>query len=69
MNMFTDTGLSTRECESSAFRKFSFLLAPKFKLPGAARVNNLIGAKMEQAKEKLKKILKDVRKMTICVDG
>lgn len=45
------------------------LLDPNFKLPGAARVNNLIGAKMEQAKEKLKEILRDVRKVTICVDG
>lgn len=69
VNMFIDTGMSTRLCDSIAFKRFSTLLEPKFKSPGAARVNNLIGAKMEKAKHKLKEILKEARKLTLCVDG
>lgn len=69
VNMFIETGMSTRLCDSTAFKGFCTLLEPKFKSPGAARVNNLFGAKMEKAKHKLKETLTDVRKLTLCVDG
>ncbi|XP_049322708.1 uncharacterized protein LOC125782495 [Astyanax mexicanus] len=69
VNMFIETGMSTRLCDLIAFKKFTVSLEPKFKSPGAARVNNLIGAKMEKAKHKLKEIIKDARKLTLCVDG
>ncbi|KAL2085084.1 hypothetical protein ACEWY4_018404 [Coilia grayii] len=69
VHMFIQTGMSTRLCDSIAFRKFSAALEPKFRSPGAARVNNLIGAKMEKAKHKLKEIINDARKLTLCVDG
>lgn len=65
VNMFIDTGMSTRLCESIAFKKFANVLEPKFKTPGAARVNSLIGAKMDTAKQKLKEIIKDARKLTL----
>ncbi|XP_028445794.1 zinc finger BED domain-containing protein 4-like isoform X2 [Perca flavescens] len=61
--------MSTRLCESIAFKQFANVLKPKFKTPGAARVNSLIGAKMDMAKQKLKEIIKDARKLTLCVDG
>lgn len=32
-------------------------------------MNNLIGAKMEKAKRKLRDIIKDARRLTLCVDG
>lgn len=69
INMFIETGLSTRLCDSVAFKKFCISLEPKFNSPGAARLNNLMGAKMEQAKLKLKEIIKHARKLTLCVDG
>uniref|UniRef100_A0A3P9J2Q6 DUF659 domain-containing protein n=1 Tax=Oryzias latipes TaxID=8090 RepID=A0A3P9J2Q6_ORYLA len=68
VNVFIETGMSTRLCESNAFKKFCTSLEPKFKTPGAARVNNLIGAKMDKAKQKLKDIIKEARMVTICVD-
>ena len=46
VNMFIETWMSTRLCDSIAFKKFSTSLEPKFKTPGAARLNNLTGAKM-----------------------
>lgn len=32
-------------------------------------MNKLIGAKMDEAKHKLKEIIKDMRKLALCVDG
>lgn len=69
VNLFIDIGMCTRLCEPIAFKKFANVLEPKFKTPGAARVNSLIGAKMDTAKQKLKEIIKDARKLTLCVDG
>jgi len=59
----------TYQCESIAFKKFANVLEPKFKTPGAARVNSLIGANMDTVKQKLKEIIKNARKLTLCVDG
>lgn len=69
VHMFIETGMSTRLCELIALKKFSTSLEPKFKTPGAARVNSLIGAKMDKAKQKLKEIVRETRKLTLCVDG
>ncbi|CAI5697249.1 uncharacterized protein LOC109195782 [Oreochromis niloticus] len=69
VNMFIETGISTQLCESIAFKNFSNSLEPKFRTPGAARVNCLIGAKMDIAKQKLKELIKEARKLTLCVDG
>ncbi|KAL3972490.1 A-kinase anchor protein 18 [Sarotherodon galilaeus] len=69
VNMFIETGISTLLCESIAFKKFSNSLEPKFQTPGAARVNSLIGAKMDIPKQKLKELIKEARKLTLCVDG
>ncbi|XP_035798322.2 E3 SUMO-protein ligase ZBED1-like isoform X2 [Amphiprion ocellaris] len=69
VNLFTETGMSTRLCEQPSFRKFSSLLKPTFKTPGAARLNGLIGAKMDTAKQQLKEIIKEARKLMLCVDG
>jgi len=54
VEMFIDTGLSTRLCDNSSFKQFDRLLEHRFKAPGTARVNSLIGAKMKTATEKLK---------------
>lgn len=51
VNMFIDTAMSPQLCDSPAFRGFTVSLEPKFKTPGAARINNLIGAKIENEKE------------------
>ncbi|XP_074539426.1 uncharacterized protein LOC141800652 isoform X1 [Halichoeres trimaculatus] len=58
VNMFIETGMSTYLSESIAF-----------KTPGAARINCLIEAKMDTAKQKLKESLREARKLTLCVDG
>lgn len=69
VNMLIETGMSTRLCDSMAFKKFILSLEPKFKSPGAARVNKLIEGKLEKAKHKLRDIMKDARRLTLCVDG
>ncbi|CAI5682892.1 unnamed protein product [Oreochromis niloticus] len=69
VNMFIETGISTQLSESIAFKNFSNSLEPKFRTPGAARVNCLIGAKVDIAKQKLKELIKEARKLTLCVDG
>lgn len=69
VNLFVHTGMSTRLCETPAFKEYSCALEPKFRVPGAARLNNLISGRMGNAKKRLKEILKDARKLTLCVDG
>jgi len=58
VNMFIETGMSSRLCDSIAFKKFRASLEPKFKTPGAARV-----------KQKLKDTIKEAEKLSLCVDG
>lgn len=69
VEMFIDTGLSTRLCANSSFKEFCRMLEHRFKAPGSARVNSLIGAKMKTATEKLKDIVREARRLTLCVDG
>ena len=61
VNMFTETGVYTPLCDSTAFKKLNFSHEPKFNSPGAARVKNLTGAKLEKAEHKLKEIIKEAK--------
>ncbi|KAM4593896.1 E3 SUMO-protein ligase ZBED1-like [Odontesthes bonariensis] len=69
VQMFIDTGLSTRLCDNTSFKQFCRLLEHRFKTPGSARVTSLMGARMETATEKLKDIVREARRLTLCVDG
>lgn len=51
--------MSMRLYDEPAFRKFNQTLDPKFRTPGAARVNVLIALQMDTATQKVKEILKE----------
>lgn len=61
--------MSTRLCDSVAFKTFNAALDRRFITPSAARINSLIALKMETATQRVKQMLRETRKGTICVDG
>ncbi|XP_028653878.2 uncharacterized protein LOC114648790 [Erpetoichthys calabaricus] len=61
--------MSTRLCDLPSFRKFVSSLDPKFSMPHAARINTLIVHKMNTATQRIKEMVQQARKLTLCIDG
>lgn len=45
--LFTETDISTRLCDSVAYKKFNATQDRKFKTPGSTRINSLNALKMQ----------------------
>lgn len=69
VDLFVETGMSTRLCDSVAFKSFNAALDRRFITPSAAQINSLIALKMQTASQRVKEMLRETRKVTICVDG
>ena len=67
--MITATCNPVTLVDNAAFRKFVNTLEPKFAMPASAKLNSLINGEVTFLTRKLRDLISEGRRFTICLDG